>query len=110
MTLLIIIDIPPRTLHQPLWSSVASQSIASTQPIGSKPHTAATSTTHPISAWNTEHTPLQSCNGGSPNTMMNIRERKDNFYGEGQGDALKKQHRPFTKVQILWVLGLCQIR
>ena len=73
-----------------MWSSVASQSIASTQPIGSKPHTAATGTTHPISAWNTENTPLQSHNGGSPNSMMNIRERKDNFYGEGQGDALKK--------------------
>ena len=62
-----------------MWSSIASQSIASTQPIGSKPNTAATISAHPISNWSTDPAALQICNGGSPVSINNMRPRDVNY-------------------------------
>ena len=73
------VDVLPITSQQPLWSSIASQSIASTQPIGSKPNTAATISAHPISNWSTDPAALQICNGGSPVSINNMRPRDVNY-------------------------------
>ena len=75
-----------------MWSSVASQSIAQTQPIGSKPIIAATNSTIPKSTWNTEISSVQSYNGGSPNTMNNYREgKKESNFFEGHVEGTQTQ-------------------
>ena len=66
--------------------------MAPTQPIGSKPNSAATSSSHPINTWNTELAPVPSFNGGSPNPLANPRETKEaNLYVDDQGDGMKRQ-------------------
>ena len=86
-----ITDIPPRTSQQPSWSSVASQSIASTHPIGSLSNTAATNSGNATSTWNTGQIPAHSSNSASPNTMINLRDRKETNSREDRGDTMMKQ-------------------
>ena len=110
-----ILDIPPRSLEQPLWSSVASQSVSHTQPIGSKPIVAATSSNVPKGTWNTDIPLVQSYKGESLSTLRNYRERKEShFMGEGQVDEIQTLgsnnyqtsdnisfHSPIEKVRLL---------
>ena len=75
-----------------MWSSVASQSIAQTQPIGSKPIIATPNSTIPKDTWNTETSSVQSYNGGSSNTMDNYKvDKKEPNYSEGQVEGTQVQ-------------------
>ena len=70
---------------------MASQSIASTHPIGSKSNTAATNSGHAINTWNTGQTQAQSSDIGSPNAMLNMRDRKEIHSREERRDPMTKQ-------------------
>ena len=92
MIISLLLDVQPRSLEQPLWSSVASQSISHTQPIGSKPIIAATSSTISKGTWNTDLPTVQSFKVEAPSILSNFRNRKDlNFVGDGQVEGIQMQ-------------------
>ena len=89
---MLLLDVQPRSLEQPLWSSVASQSVSHTQPIGSKPIIAATSSTISKGTWNTDLPTVQSFKVETPSILSNFRDRKElNFVGDGQAEGIKMQ-------------------